>query len=402
MVAVLTNIFRFENLEIAEDIVQETLLAAYRTWSYGALPERPAAWLMAVAKNKALNVLKSDRRKSAAHRRLSHEVEESFETNLFGEASVDESMLRLIFACCHPAISAKDQIALILKTLCGFASYEVARALLITEETVNKRLYRAKVRIQEQQIVLEIPDGVRLEERLDVVCTSVYLLFNEGYAASQSQDLIRKELCFEAMRLCRLLVARFPEQPRVPALMALMCLHAARFDSRVDPQGGLVLLEDQDRSKWDSEMIQIGLDHLFRSARGYELSVYHLEASIAAQHCLAESFEQTDWPAIRRLYDALYQLKPSPLVRLSLAIVLGHIEGPRAALIALDELSHTSEIAQHPLLHAALGVVAQEVGDTQAAQHHFTNGLQYVAPSCFTECSERPRLFLPSKYATAS
>lgn len=380
MVAILSSAFGFANLDIAEDIVQETLLAAFNHWSYGALPDNPEAWLMRVAKNKALNYVKHEQRAARIHRRIAAEAGEEETTHIGARlgGDIDDAVLRLIFACCHPAIAEENQIALILKTLAGFGSGEIARALLITEDAVDKRLYRAKQAIVRQNIRLDVPAGDELVARLEVVCTTLYLLYNEGYNATQSETAIRRDLCLEAMRLCRLLSARFPQRTEVFALAALMCFHSARFESRLDDKGALIIFEEQDRGLWDRELIDIGMYHLTESARGDVISSYHLEASIAAQHCIAPSFEETDWKFIRTLYQRLFELKPNPIIELNLAIVESKIGGAGASIAKLEELRGDKKLARYALLHATLGELYRQRGRRDEALASFRVALSHT------------------------
>lgn len=367
LVSVLTSAFGFKHLGVAEDLVQDTLLAAMHHWSLQGVPELPEAWLMRVAKNKALNLLKQDTNRT----RL---LEANPPLDLAANApeallnsDIDDSQLSMMFACCHPAIALENQLALVLKTLCGFGSKEVARALLISADAVNKRLYRAKRQIVTQGIELEAPGGADLPPRLEAVCTCLYLLYNEGYKTTASPDVIRKDLCFEAMRLTRLLVLRFEDEPGLKALLSLMCLHTARFDSRMDENGALVLFREQDRSRWDQELIQKGLAYLAESAHGDTLSPYHIEASVAAQHSLSKSFEATNWRFIRQLYEKLLELRPSPLVELNLAIVIGQMDGSEAALERIQAIVKGGRLRDYPLLHASLGALLGEAGRSREA-----------------------------------
>ena len=376
MVSILTTIFGFPNLEIAEDIVQDTLLEAFRRWSYSSIPKSPEAWLMQVAKNKALNFLKKERNKAKAYQNNFLYKEAYRDIQLyFQEEEIEDSLLRMVFACCHPNIAKEDQIAIILKTLCGFGNKEIARALLLNEESINKRIYRAKQKIKKQRIQFIIPNGQALISRLDMVCTSLYLLFNEGYKSSSANELIRKDLCLEAIRLCKLLCQHFKEEPKVFALMAIMYFHAARFDSRVDHNGAMILLPEQDRSIWQKDLIQAGFYHLSKAATGSQLSAYHLEASIAAQHCQASSFEQTNWKFIHVLYKKLFEIKPNPIIKLNLAIVSSRIHGVQQAIQQLEQLKKEKKLHSNHLLFAALGEFQKRMGQNQEALKNFNTAL---------------------------
>ncbi len=264
----------------------------------------------------------------------------------------------MIFACCHPHLARENQIALTLKTLCGFGTVEIARALLVSDETIKKRIQRATRDLVERQIVLEPPEASQLIERFGAVHQVLYLIFNEGYSSTQGDKAIRDDLCEEAVRLCQMLCAhRQCSTPTTRALMALMLFHAARLESRVDEQGSALLLEEQDRTKWDYRLIKRALEFLNESAEGTHVSTFHLEAGIAFYHCAAESRKLTDWPMILRLYDALVALHPSPVYVLNRAIALAEIEGPSAGILALapgrqrgaSELSPLRRYPRRPL-----------------------------------------------------
>jgi RNA polymerase sigma-70 factor (ECF subfamily) len=277
----------------------------------------------------------------------------------------------LIFACCHPALSGENQIALTLKSLCGFSNQEIARGLLITEETVKKRIQRARQQLAEQGVDLSVPKAENLANRLDSVHRCLYLLFNEGYAASSGDAVIRSDLCEEAARLCHLLCGHpHCRSPATFALLALMLFHAARFDARTDAQGRLLLLEDQDRSRWNRDLIARARHFLDRSAEGQTLSTYHLEAGIAWLHCTAASFAETDWRAILELYDVLVRLQPSPIYRLNRAIVLAHLEGPCAGIRLLEPLSCDPRLQHYHLVDATLGELYRRAGDRDRARQH--------------------------------
>ena len=286
--ATLTSIFGIEHLSLAEDVVQEALIRALQTWPFYGLPANPAAWIMRVARNLALDVVRRDQvfqRKQPEIGRLIEGQSRAPDPDGFPEGEIKDDQLRLIFVCCHPTIPPEAQIALALKTLCGFSIAEISRAFLTSEAAIAKRLTRAKQRIQEAGIRFEIPSGQELMPRLDGVLQSLYLLFNEGYKASSGEVLIRAELCHEAIRLMGALVEHpAGNQPRAHALLALMLLNAARLPARVTAEGQLLRLQEQDRACWDQALIARGMLHLAQSATGEEISAYHLEAGIAACH----------------------------------------------------------------------------------------------------------------------
>ncbi|HEY1489977.1 MAG TPA: sigma-70 family RNA polymerase sigma factor, partial [Verrucomicrobiae bacterium] len=292
MVATLTRIFGIEHLQLAEDAVQEALARALQTWPFYGVPANPAAWIMRASRNLALDIMrrrKNFRDKEAEIIRVMDRDVAAPDEVLFSEEEIADDRLRLVFVCCHPQIPADAQVALALKTLCGFGVTEIASAFLTTDAAIAKRLTRAKQKIAEAKIPFEIPAGAELAHRLDGVWQSLYLLFNEGYKASAGDKLIREDICEEAIRLADLL-ARHPagNQPKTHALLALMWLNAARLPARVDDEGNLLRLRDQDRAKWNQAVIARGMFHLAHSANGDEISEFHLQAGIAACHCAAK------------------------------------------------------------------------------------------------------------------
>jgi RNA polymerase sigma-70 factor (ECF subfamily) len=376
LVAVLTRILGTQNLEVAEDAVQETLLEAMECWSARGLPENPPAWLFRVAKNKALDVIRRQRHSvrfdfSDGDRVLLNS-EYTLATTLdalWRESSIEDDMLGMMFACCHPGINTESQISIVLKTLCGFSTAEIAQAFLTTEDTVSKRLYRAKEFFRKERIRPAIPPDAELKDRLGVVLHSVYLLFNEGYLSTSDDHPIRKDLLAEALGLGRLLVENpHTADPRACALMALMCFHAARSAGRVTPDGDLVLLPDQDRARWDTRLLAEGSAWLDRSATGETMTAYHLEAAIAYEHCRAPSFAATDWQRILHYYQWLCRIAPGPMVELNRIAVVLQAEGAAEALRQLDSASPIEELRRLPLYHALLGEIHLSLGNREAAR----------------------------------
>jgi RNA polymerase sigma-70 factor (ECF subfamily) len=277
----------------------------------------------------------------------------------------------MMFACCHPRLARENQLALTLKALCGFGNSEIARALLVAEETVKKRLQRATRDLVDHRIALEPPAAGEVAARLDAVHQVLYLLFNEGYSSSEGETAIRADLCEEAARLCALLCCdpRFGT-PATRALMALMLFHAARLESRLDQRGSVLLLDEQDRGRWDRGLIRQAQEFLTRSAEGTVVSAFHLEAAIACHHCTAGSCAGTDWPAILRLYDALLTLNRSPVYLLNRAIVLAQIEGPEAGIRALEQAGQDPALGRYHLFDATLGELYRRAGDPARARQH--------------------------------
>ena len=378
MVAALTRVFGAENLALAEDVVQDSLIQALRAWPFRGVPENPGAWLMQVAKNRALDLLRReaslDRKEAAIRDWTASLAPESSE----GEAMDDQ--LRMIFICCQPAVPREARVALTLKTVGGFGVPEIARAYLAKEATIAQRLVRAKRKIQEIHPSFEVPPPAELPAALDSVLEALYLMFNEGYAASGGEELVRREVCAEAIRLARL-VAEHPalDVPRAHALAALFTFQAARNPARVDLEGNLLLLSEQDRGLWDRGKIASGLHHLDRAARGTEISAYHLEAGIAACHASASSYEETDWPYILELYDSLLVLKPSPVVALNRAVALAMAEGLPAGIAAVEEIRSPALAAYYPL-PVTLGELYARAGDAGKAAKSFRTALELESP----------------------
>ena len=381
MVSSLTRLFGPENLQLAEDVVQEALIQALRTWPFRGVPENPRAWLTQVARNRALDVLRRDvnlARKEDALRDWTAALGGGGEP---GEREALDDQLRMVFICCQPGVPREARVALVLKIVGGFGVPEIARAYLAKDATIAQRLVRAKRKIQELRPPFEVPPPAELPAALDSVLEALYLMFNEGYASSSGAELIRRDVCAEAIRLARL-VAEHPalDVPRVHALAALLLFQAARNPARVDSEGNLLLLSEQDRTLWDQEKIAAGLHHLDRAARGTELSAYHLEAGIAACHATAPGHEATDWPQILSLYDALLDLKPSPVVALNRAVALGMVEGPEAGLAAIEEIREHPALAGYYPLPVALGELHARAGNPVKAAACFHAALELECP----------------------
>jgi RNA polymerase sigma-70 factor (ECF subfamily) len=381
LVATLTRIFGLDRLRLAEDVVQEALIRALSTWPYYGVPDNPAAWITQTAKNLALDVIRREavfRTKeteiAAGLDRLAAEADTG--ARAASEHDIKDDRLRMMFACCHPAIPEEAQVALALKVLCGFSSAEIASAFLASEATIAKRLTRAKQRIRDAGVALEIPGGAELAGRLDAVLRTLYLLFNEGYKASSGDSLVRAELCHEAIWLATML-AEHPagDRPRTHALLALMLLNAARLPSREDADGTLLRLEEQDRTRWDGRLIARGMMHLARSASGDELSDLHLQAAIAACHGAAATYEATDWPRILELYDRLVDLDGSPVVALNRAVAVANVHGAQAGIEAVKAIGNRAELESYYLFYAVLGELEARRGRLDTAAEHFERAL---------------------------
>ena len=361
MVSVITRYFGLEKVNMAEDVVQDTLLEAINHWEFKGIPENPRAWLYTVAKNKTLNILKREKRK----KEIDDTVEPGVSVNqvLFTEDEIADDQLRMMFACCHPSISNNSQVALILKTLCGLSIGEIAKAFLTTNETINKRLVRARKCLRDANASFEIPDPKALPARLDTVLRTIYLLFNEGYSASAGDRLINYELCLEAIRLTDLIAKHqlFEKHTAVNALQALMLLNAARFDARIDRDGSFVRMVHQDRLKWNQRLIASGLQHLEKIRESDEVGLYHILATISAYHCIAKDYDSTNWKAILELYNTLLTFDDSPVVQLNRVIAFSKVNGSEEAIKLLKPLKKQLPKTYH-LYESTMAEMYMEVG----------------------------------------
>jgi RNA polymerase sigma-70 factor (ECF subfamily) len=398
MVAYLTRLLGPGHLDLAEEVTQEALLKALQHWPYSGIPQNPAGWLFRVARNAALDAVR--------HRTLAGEKSTELAVEHFRNADASsandeledqlrDDELRMVLMCCHPTLPQDARVALSLKTVGGFSVREIARAFLADEATIAQRLVRAKRQIRESRIRFELPAGEELVARMDSALEVVYLMFNEGYAAQSGEDLVRQDLCGEALRLGRLLATSSVGTPQAHALVALMAFQAARLPARVDAAGELVLLENQDRGEWDARLIALGFDHFTQCAEGTELTSYHVQAAIAATHARAQEGRATDWKLILELYDQLIELSPSPVVELNRAVVVAKVHGPEAALAALRPLEGNRSLRNYYLLPAVQGQLLLEIGDKPGASESFRQALE-------RPCSEPEQRFLQRKLAECS
>jgi RNA polymerase sigma factor (sigma-70 family) len=384
MAAVLTRLLGFDHFERAEDIVQDTLLKALSVWKIKGVPENPSAWLHTVAKRKALDTLREHKLHSTIHTEISHALKSEWTLvpavkQMFLENEIEDSQLRMMFACCHPSIPYDSQLALTLKTLCGLSVAEIAQNFLTNEETITKRLYRAREKIREEKINLEAIDPSTLKPRLDAVLHAIYLLFNEGYNSSHSDHLIRDELCEEAMRLCLLLTRNsLTNLPVTKALLALMCFQASRSESRLDGDGNIILLQHQDRSKWDQRLIDRGKFYLEKASEEEDISEYHLEAVIAGCHANAPSFKETDWSTILVVYNLLCNLKPGPITELNRAIAVGYADSRARGIEALKEVKG---LDSNYIYHAALGDFYRDLKNNGLAEKSYHQAIVLTSSS---------------------
>jgi RNA polymerase sigma factor (sigma-70 family) len=395
LVATLTRILGPARLELAEDAVQETLLKALRSWPYQGLPANPAGWLLTVARNTALDHLRRERNwrdKQAAIAALQRPspYDDPQQASERLDDSLRDDQLRLMFVCCHPALSRDTRVALTLKTLGGFGVPEIARAFLTPETTIAQRLTRARRTLRTRNLPFVVPEAHELPARLDSVLDVIYLLFNEGYSASHGAELTRAELCTEAIRLLTLLAEQpVGDTPRVHALLALLLLQASRLPARTDADGNLLLLEEQDRARWDRELLLAGLRRLARSATGDELSAYHLEAGIAACHAVAPSYAATDWPRILEHYDDLLRLQPTPVAALNRAVALAMVRGPAAGAAELERIRGLPGLDSYYLLHVTAAEFARRLGHTEAALEHLRRAMAFDVTEPERRCLAR-------------
>jgi RNA polymerase sigma factor (sigma-70 family) len=381
MVAALTRIFGVHNLALAEDVVQDAFCRALEVWRIRGVPENPSAWLMATAKNAALDILRRERTARRFAPGLGRFLKSEWTlapvvAELFEAKAIKDDVLRMMFSCCHPRLPEAAQVPLILHILCGFSIGEIASAFVSTHAAIEKRLTRAKKVLAGSKKLFDIAAPADFSARLPAVHRALYLLFNEGYHGASAETAVRAELCREAMRLTALLLAHpLGATPATFALAALMCLNAARLPARVDASGNLISLLDQDRSQWDQDLVAEGLRFLELSAAGADLTQYHVEAAIASIHGNARSTEETDWKAIVSLYDTLLSLCPSPIVALNRAIAVAQSEGPERGLGEVLSINDRDRLAAYPFYFAALGELELRRDMPETAREHFRAAL---------------------------
>jgi RNA polymerase sigma factor (sigma-70 family) len=385
MTAALVRIFGPQHLQLAEDVVQEALVRALEQWPHRGIPANPAAWLIEVAKNRALDAL----RREASLAQKTGELMRVFSSGSTSLGDEMDDQLAMMFLACHPEIPRESRVPLTLKTVCGFGTGEIARAFLLQETAAAQRIVRAKRLIRERGLRFALPEGTALADRRESVLETLYLMFNEGYSRNLA-DVIE-----ESLRLARL-VADHPAaaSPEADAVLALMLLQAARAASRVDGAGDLLLLEDQDRSQWHRSRISEGLRRLDRAARGDLMTAWHVEAGIAAAHATAPDFASTDWAYIAHLYDQLYALNPSPVISLNRAVAISRWKGAREGLLAIEPIAGHPALVRYYLLPATLARLWLEAGDPARAAFYYSRAL-----AC--ECPPAERRFLERQLGAA-
>lgn len=381
LIAALTRLFGVDQMQLAEDVVQDALIRALQLWPYHGIPSQPANWILSVARNLALDVVRREKRFREKETWIADQLQSSGVggegCGIFSEGEIRDDQLRMMFTCCHPALTRDAQVALTLKTLCGFGVSEIAAAFLMTEAAAAKKLVRARQRLREERVAFEVPAGEVLADRLEAVLQALYLLFNEGYKASSGDELVRHDLCREAVRLLHALIQHpAGDQPQAHALLALMLFNVARLESRVSHDGRLLLLADQDRSRWDRRLVGLGVQHLALSSRGTALTEFHFEAGIAACHVTAASHSSTNWGRILELYDGLLALRPNPVVALNRAVAVARVHGARAGLVCLEPLEREPALRNYHLLPAVRGHLLETLGDRVGALAAYSEALE--------------------------
>lgn len=371
------------DLELAEDVLQDAMLTALETWARDGIPQNPAAWMTTVARRKAIDRLRRDKTFLEKQHELQFQAELEQPNEIdFDDRPIPDERLKLIFTCCHPALALDAQLALTLRTLGGLTTNEIARAFLVPVPTMNQRITRAKNKIKQAAIPFEIPPAHRIPERIAAVLHVLYLIFNEGYSATAGDDLIRQELCAEAIRLTQILVELLDQEdslePNAEALglLAMMLLHDARRGARVDARGDIVLLEQQDRSLWNVAEIQKGIALLDRAMELRAPGPYQIQAAISALHAQAKSFAETDWTQIAALYGQLALQQRTPVVSLNYAVALGMARGPLIGLMVMENLQLGEALQEYHLYHAARADLLRRAGENDAARHEYERALE--------------------------
>ncbi len=388
MVSVLTRMIGLHNLSMAEDAVQDTFIKAMSSWQMKGIPDYPEAWLMQAAKNRSIDLIRKINAQQNRDALFVNGASSMAIEELFLETEIEDSVLRMIFTACHPALKQKDQIAFALKTISGFSPSEIATALLSSSESIKKSLQRAKKFIQGNELKFEIPQGQELQDRLSRVHQVLYLIFNEGYQSTNKNQLIRYELCEEALRLTKILTDhKYGSNEESLAVMALMCFHSARIETKITDDNKIISLADQDRSKWKQPMIYVGNDYMARAVESGVYTSYHYEAAIASEHLRAKNLEATDWHQISIWYDELFRLHPTPMIKLNQSIVQLQLNNYTEAKNILDGIQ-PKDLANRSYLYYS----------TLAEYHRLTNQIEasiddlLMAISCTSNEQEKEYL----------
>lgn len=375
IVAVLCKRFGFHQMEIAEDIASDTFLVASQTWGIEGVPKNPTAWLYNVARNKAINHLQRNALfENKITPQLKNNQQDFYEDDIdLSPLHINDSQLQMMFAVCHPSIPTEAQVGLCLRILCGFGIEEIADAFLSNKETINKRLFRAKEKLREENIPIDLPGALQIEERLQPVLTTIYLLFNEGYYSASQNTPLKKDLCLEAIRLCSMLIENnLTNKPQVNALLSLMCFHISRFDARVNERGELVLYQEQDTNLWNPDWISKGGYFLHCAASGNQLSKYHLEAGIAYWHTQKDDSAEK-WENILQLYNHLLQIEYSPIAALNRTYALSKARGKQAAIIEAEKLQLTYNFFYYLLMGELYADINNEI-----SKHYFDKAMLFA------------------------
>ncbi|WP_370089427.1 RNA polymerase sigma factor [Ekhidna sp.] len=386
----LTSKFGSVHLELAEDSVQEALIKAMQTWPYSQIPDNPTGWILRVARNKMIDQLRRDQKTT---KQEVPDAAEEMKDDLSLD-SINDDMVRMMFACCHPSLSQEYQIILTLKILGGLSIREISSSLLKKEETVAKAYTRAKKKFKQDEIKLLMPPAHEIEKRLEMVLKIIYLLFNEGYKSAEGETLIRKELCDDAIRLNKVLLeSELCNTPTANSLMALMHFHASRFEARTDESGNIINLENQDRNQWNRDLIDQGLVYLEHASESDEINEYIIQAAISAVHCQSPTFEDTNWVEILRLYDLQLQITPSPIVRLNRIVPMEKVHGSHVAYTEIEELEETSFFDEYYLFYAIKSEILQNMGENQGAREALHRAIELTK-------NEREKDYLKGKLSS--
>ncbi|MFY7672145.1 RNA polymerase sigma factor [Tenacibaculum sp. MEBiC06402] len=391
MVAVLTRVFGLSNLEVIEDAVQDTFIKATLSWR-NQLPDNPEAWLIKASKNRVLDIFRKLQSEKKKLPEFSKGIDAVAINELFLDSEIEDAQLRMIFTACHPKLNPKDRIAFALKTVSGFSGKEIASALLLKEETVKKRLVRARKAIQQSNISFSIPQGLELPKRIESVLEVLYLIFNEGFHSNTKEQLVRKELCGEAMRLCKLVIKnKHTSISASYALFALMCFHSARLDAKVTTENEVLDLKNQDRSKWYFPLIQLGNTMMNKAVEKNEFSSYHYEAAIIAEHLKAETFNDTNWEQILFWYESLYELQPMPTHLLTMAVVCLQMNNYVKASFYFDKVNPQDLEQRAYLYYAAKSDYYYQMNDIAKAIEFIDIALEKVTNQLEKEYLERKK-----------